>query len=38
MHKVKVALNVVMTVTSIVSAVCGIIVKGADLASEIRSK
>lgn len=38
MYKVKVALNVVMIVTSIISSVCGIVVKTTDLASEIGSK
>lgn len=38
MQKVKVALNVVMVVTSIISGLCGIVIKGADLASEVRSK
>lgn len=38
MNKVKVALNAVMIISSIVTSVCGIVVKTTDLASMFRSK
>lgn len=38
MQKAKVALNVVMFAASVVASLCGVIMKGIDVASEIRSE
>lgn len=36
MQKIKIALNVTMTVASIVSGICGIVIKSTALASELK--
>lgn len=38
MQKVRVALNVMMFAASVVSTVCGIVMKTVELASELRSE
>ena len=38
MQKIKAALHIVMVVSSIVSGVCGIVMKSSELASEIKRK
>lgn len=38
MQKIKTVINIVMVVSSIVSGVCGIVMKSSELASEIKRK